>query len=171
MTLAEFHAQLRAHDWFFQYSDDGRVYREGREDAARLAEATTSACTARGATLNCISSLRTSPRFARSSTCRDAVERVTESKRWLWTRSRVSDISDVSCQQRERVMIAADMDLADLAKVVGPMTELELRTLRHSLAEFHTGQQLRDIPPLIMSAHINHALKGLPDTVPGEFAR
>lgn len=67
--------------------------------------------------------------------------------------------------------IESEMNLETLRLHVGPMTELELRTLRHSLAEFHTGQQLQDIPPLILSAHINHALKGLPDTVPGEFSR
>lgn len=38
MTLAEFHARLRSHDWFYHYSDDGRVYRAGADSAARLAE-------------------------------------------------------------------------------------------------------------------------------------
>lgn len=39
MTLAEFHARLRSHDWFYHYSDDGRVYRAGADSAARLSEA------------------------------------------------------------------------------------------------------------------------------------
>lgn len=36
MTLAEFHDELVAHDWFFAMTDDPKVYRKGREDYQRL---------------------------------------------------------------------------------------------------------------------------------------
>jgi hypothetical protein len=32
----EFFKQCKAHDWYYQYSDDGRVYDRGREASHRL---------------------------------------------------------------------------------------------------------------------------------------
>lgn len=36
MTLLELWDQLNQHDWFYQYSDDIRVYRAGNSDRERL---------------------------------------------------------------------------------------------------------------------------------------
>lgn len=36
MTLYDFYKKLQNHDWFYDFSDDGRVWREGREAEARL---------------------------------------------------------------------------------------------------------------------------------------
>ncbi len=38
MTLTEYYDALRAHDWFYAYSDDGRAYRRGRAEATHLAQ-------------------------------------------------------------------------------------------------------------------------------------
>lgn len=37
VTLRAFYDRLAAHDWFYQYSDDGWVYNRGSEDVARYA--------------------------------------------------------------------------------------------------------------------------------------
>jgi len=36
MTLAELYRELERHDWFFEMSDDPRVYSSGRENQNRL---------------------------------------------------------------------------------------------------------------------------------------
>ncbi len=36
MTLAELYRELEAHDWYYEQSEDARVYRAGRENALRL---------------------------------------------------------------------------------------------------------------------------------------
>jgi hypothetical protein len=36
MTLQEFYDQLVAHDWYYHFSDDGRVYRAGLDNERRL---------------------------------------------------------------------------------------------------------------------------------------
>lgn len=36
MTLSEFFNLLENHDWFFEMSDDGRVYRRGESQRARI---------------------------------------------------------------------------------------------------------------------------------------
>ena len=35
-TLAEFWDMLNAHDWYYNFSDDGRVWREGEKAQGRL---------------------------------------------------------------------------------------------------------------------------------------
>ena len=39
MTADEYRAMLKGHDWYYTYSDDGRVYAKGKksEDAVRAA--------------------------------------------------------------------------------------------------------------------------------------
>ena len=34
MNLKQYDKKLANHDWFYYYSDDGRVYRAGRESAS-----------------------------------------------------------------------------------------------------------------------------------------
>lgn len=36
MTLQEYYDALKAHDWQYQYSDDGSVYRRGEAEERRL---------------------------------------------------------------------------------------------------------------------------------------
>lgn len=36
MTLWEFYIELEHHDWFYAWSDDGRVYRNGEANRVRL---------------------------------------------------------------------------------------------------------------------------------------
>lgn len=36
MTLDQYIAQLKAHDWFYQYSDDHRVWQAGRDVMEQL---------------------------------------------------------------------------------------------------------------------------------------
>lgn len=69
------------------------------------------------------------------------------------------------------MLIHSEMPLDTLRQHVGPLTDVEASALRASLVQFHNQQHLFDIPPLVMGAHLNHALNGLPDTVPGEFSR
>lgn len=38
MTLSEFYTKLGYHDWFYQYSDDHRVWRNGQDNYDRLVE-------------------------------------------------------------------------------------------------------------------------------------
>lgn len=36
MTLEEFRQALEGHDWYYDWSDDGRAYRAGRDNQERL---------------------------------------------------------------------------------------------------------------------------------------
>lgn len=36
MTLDQYIAQLKAHDWFYEYSDDSRVWQAGRDVREQL---------------------------------------------------------------------------------------------------------------------------------------
>ena len=36
MDLKKFEKLLKSHDWFYQYSDDSKYYRAGRESAAKI---------------------------------------------------------------------------------------------------------------------------------------
>lgn len=36
MTIEEYWDALKAHDWYYQYSDDGRVYNRGHGEQTRL---------------------------------------------------------------------------------------------------------------------------------------
>jgi hypothetical protein len=38
MTLREFYNQLQAHDWYYDFSDSGEVWRAGVKDRKRLEE-------------------------------------------------------------------------------------------------------------------------------------
>lgn len=69
------------------------------------------------------------------------------------------------------MLIDAQMPLETLRQQCGPLTDVEATALRETLVKFHNGQHLFDIPYMVLCAYINHALHGLPDTVPGEFAR
>jgi hypothetical protein len=39
MTLDQYIAQLKAHDWFYEYSDDHRVWQAGRDVIEQLRQA------------------------------------------------------------------------------------------------------------------------------------
>jgi hypothetical protein len=39
MTLEQYKAALAAHDWYYEYSDDHRVWCEGRDHKAKISEA------------------------------------------------------------------------------------------------------------------------------------
>jgi hypothetical protein len=36
MTLQDYYEELDKHDWYYQYSDDSRVYNKGQQNADRL---------------------------------------------------------------------------------------------------------------------------------------
>lgn len=36
ITLKDYYEQLRSHDWYYQYSDDGWVYNRGTESETRV---------------------------------------------------------------------------------------------------------------------------------------
>jgi hypothetical protein len=38
MTLREYYKQLEQHDWYYEWSDDFRVWQRGRDDKTRLEE-------------------------------------------------------------------------------------------------------------------------------------
>lgn len=69
------------------------------------------------------------------------------------------------------MVINESMDLGALEMEVGYMTRAELEAVREVLARLMCGRQLREVPPLVMQACVNHALLGMPDEVPGEFLR
>lgn len=41
MTLVEFYERLERHDWYYDFSDDGGVWRAGSAERTRLMEAST----------------------------------------------------------------------------------------------------------------------------------
>lgn len=40
VSLQDFYKALESHDWFYDYSDDGSVYRRGRAEEDRIGKAT-----------------------------------------------------------------------------------------------------------------------------------
>jgi hypothetical protein len=42
ISLSDFYSQLQRHDWFYNFSDDNRVFRAGDADAKRLKQVATS---------------------------------------------------------------------------------------------------------------------------------
>ncbi len=38
MTLEQYIAALKAHDWYYEYSDDHRIWTEGRDHKAKIRE-------------------------------------------------------------------------------------------------------------------------------------
>lgn len=40
LTLTDYYAQLEAHDWYYEYTEDARVWKNGREQRDALIEGT-----------------------------------------------------------------------------------------------------------------------------------